>query len=147
MKSLENTLSEIQQYQLGKYFINEKRIWKCVNMSFVNDYCNNLIVVLSRADMLAVRYDELDVFANESFNVSIIVAFLPLLLNLSWCSNTFTVFGVILTKLLMSYQKLVEIVALSLIINLVLGSCLLATYFMPLCCTEVVKKEKTLIIN
>lgn len=139
---VEDALNEIHSGQLGKYFLNDQRIWSCVNISLVHTYYNNVLMILWRMDMLGIKWNALDLLANQICDISIILALLPFFLNLSWFSNLFTIAGAFLTKFMTSYEKPVAIMEISLVINVILASCLLGTHFVTISCMKIMEKEK-----
>lgn len=77
MWGVENALREIQSRQIGKYFLNDQRIWLCVNISVVHTYYDNVLMILWRMDMLRIKWNAIDVLANQICDISIILALLP----------------------------------------------------------------------
>lgn len=140
--NIDKVLAEIKNDNYGKYYFKDQRIRGCVDGINVNNYYNNLLVVLNRSDLLDIKWKMLGIVEQGIFNISMVVAILPFVLNLSWSSNIFTIFSVFLTKRLFTCEKPIMIVTLSFFINAILGTCLLASHCLSLCTKKIEEKEK-----
>ena len=93
---MNQSLDHVQKYDLGRHFIRDPLIFRDFNVTHMNLYYENIRILLEHVNTLRVKHKELDLVSIEISHINIIVACMPLVLNLSWLSNVLTIVAAIL---------------------------------------------------
>jgi hypothetical protein len=127
-----NMLQKILKYEINKSFLNDIGLYSGLNKNYMNDHYASLIKFLDNEMIhFTIQNNKIESFINHCSNLSIFIAALPFILNLSsWAP--FVALITALTSRVLIDQSIGFSLGMMLLINICIGVILLTIHYIKL---------------
>lgn len=126
--AVKEALAYAEQYDLGRYFVTDKVIFDGVKIDYVKLHYEKITILLNHLGNLNAKHEEMIWLSRDIAKMNIVIAFMPVLLDVSCSSNILTIVNAFVSQMILAEEHSM-LVFLSYLTSVLIGVCILTVHF------------------